>query len=444
MKEALNHTEQAIAINPNLGEALFQAAKVKMALGEVDAALPVLSKAIDQDRFYALKASGDEDFQRHDDKLRDYLNAIRQEKYRQAVPKVKEAFEKFRFWIENAPEVKDSIDIYKANEFMKNGENWPLMDILQVVQTLPELLSNIEQNAKSATFFRQTNTSAISVSYEEAYPVEETYQEEVVIKSGGLFRKAITELQTKSRTTMKIVQKSYSLQGIRLDILDGLGNSSNSFEFCQIPSGSFMMGDDKGNGPIHQVTISQDFYLGKFTVTQAQWETVMGNNPSKFKGANLPVEKVAWDDCQEFIRNLNATCKGAFRLPTEAEWEYACRAGSNGEYCFGDNETQLGDYAWYSANSGKQTQPVGKKRPNAWGLHDMHGNVFEWCQDWHNTYPSGRATDPQGASSGSFRVYRGGCWSRNANEAMSAHRISCAPNHRYDILGFRLVYVQNV
>jgi hypothetical protein len=296
----------------------------------------------------------------------------------------------------------------------------------------------MEEGAQTATFVKNIPTKSISVSYFESTPVEETYQEEIVLKPGNLFRKPVTESQTKSRTTMKRVEKKRSLQAIRLDFLDGMGCEKVSFDFCMIPAGSFIMGD-KTNGPVHPVSISTDFYMGKYPVTQAQWEAVMGSNPSKFKGADLPVEQVSWDDCQEFIRRLNAITKDTYCLPTEAEWEYACRAGSTGKYCFGDNEALLGEYAWFSANSGNQTQPVGKKKPNAWGLHDMHGNVWEWCQDWYGDYPAGAVTDPQGAYSGTDRVPRGGGWYDDAGDATSAGRGGGVPDGRFTHLGFRLV-----
>ena len=137
------------------------------------------------------------------------------------------------------------------------------------------------------------------------------------------------------------------------------------------------------------MTITKPFYLGKYEVTQEQWEAVMGSNPSHFKGPKNPVEQVSWDDCQQFLVKLNAKSGGQgskFVLPTEAQWEYACRAGSTGKFCFGDDEKQLGEYAWYEANSGDKTHPVGEKKPNTFGLHDMHGNVWEWCQDWYGEY----------------------------------------------------------
>ncbi len=437
MMEGLAYTEQALSINPNLGEALFQAAKVSMALGKVDSALPLLSKAINIDRFYTLKAAGDGDFQRYDGKLRDFLDAMRREKYRQEAQKVREALEKFRFWIENAPEAKNDAAIRKANEFLAEGEKWPLLDMLNVIQTLPEHLAGIERAAKAAvSYISFEDGSVISVYYAGICPVKETYQERVIIKPAGFFSSEVTELQTRTRTVMKPVSMMKPLQGKRLDLYDGMGNKKLSFEFSMIPAGEFMMGDSRK----HKVVIHRDFYLGKYPVTQAQWEALMGNNPSYFKGADLPVETVSWEDCQEFIKRLNATGKASFRLPTEAEWEYACRAGSTGAYCFGDNIAQLGEYAWYKDNSGGQTQPVGRKKPNEWGLHDMHGNVWEWCQDWYDySYPDEAVTDPQGPLTGSDRVDRGGGWNFDASRASSAYRYGDPAGDRGSYLGFRLV-----
>ncbi|MEI8241566.1 MAG: formylglycine-generating enzyme family protein, partial [Actinomycetota bacterium] len=158
-------------------------------------------------------------------------------------------------------------------------------------------------------------------------------------------------------------------------------------EMVLIPAGEFMMSDGLGfpiGSEKHKVTITKPFYLGKYEVTQEQWKAVMGNTPSYFKGPKNPVENVSWNVCQEFLVKLNAKAGGQggkFVLPTEAQWEYACQAGSTGIFCFGNDRKQLGEYAWCGKNSGSKTHPVGGKKPNAWGLYDMHGNVSEWCQD---------------------------------------------------------------
>ena len=214
-------------------------------------------------------------------------------------------------------------------------------------------------------------------------------------------------------------------------------------EFVRIPAGEFRMGSksseaDDDERPLTRVRISRGFYLGKYEVTQAEWEAVMGSNPSRFTecGPNCPVERVTWDDVQEFIRRLNATVgEERYRLPTEAEWEYAARAGT-----IGDRYGNLDAIAWNGYNSGGRTHPVGRKAPNAWGLHDMLGNVWEWTQDCYVDHlPGGTVTDPQGPVSGSERVNRGGGWSGFAGNCRASGRIGDSPGFRRDDLGFRLL-----
>ena len=215
---------------------------------------------------------------------------------------------------------------------------------------------------------------------------------------------------------------------------------ATSMEFVRIPAGTFMMGSENGDDdekPIHQVRVTKPFYMGKFEVTQAQWQAVMGSNPSFFNGGNLPIEQVSWNEAQEFIERLNEReSTSSYRLPTEAEWEYACRAGTTGDYA-GD----LGAMAWYKGNSDRKTHPVETKQANAFGLHDMHGNVWEWVQDWSApTYDANApGDDPTGPQSGSSRVFRGGSWGSVAVSCRSADRGSNKPGDRYYGLGFRLV-----
>jgi len=177
------------------------------------------------------------------------------------------------------------------------------------------------------------------------------------------------------------------------------------------------------------VTISKDYWIQTTETTQAQWEAVMGMNPSNRKGADLPMERVSWKDCQEFVKKLNERRKERLMgrtagLPTEAQWEYACRAGKKGEWGFGDDEEKVGDYAWYSQNSDDEAHPVGQKKPNAWGLYDMHGNASEWCEDGYDEeqYPSESVADPKGPSNGPFRVLRGGYWGDGRYATRSASR----------------------
>ena len=193
----------------------------------------------------------------------------------------------------------------------------------------------------------------------------------------------------------------------------------------------------------HQVTISSPYYMGVYEVTQKQYREVMHESPSVFKGDDLPVESVTHDDVQRFIEKLNAlpselAAGRKYSLPTEAQWEYACRAGSRASFYFGDARSQLDDFAWFDENSGSKTHAVGQKKPNAWGLHDMHGNVWEWCLDWYGDYPKGKVTDPMGPSTGISRVHRGGAWGNGAAVCRSANRYWFGPSSQDSALGFRL------
>ena len=216
-----------------------------------------------------------------------------------------------------------------------------------------------------------------------------------------------------------------------------------NLEMVLIPAGKFMMGSpesEKGRSTgenQHEVTITKPFYMGKYEVTQEQWEAVIGHNPSiKTKGARLPVTGVTWFDCQEFVKKLNGKTNGGYRLPTEAEWEYACRAGTTTAYSFGDKITPK-DANYNDSKIGKPMK-VGSYTPNKFGLYDMHGNVFEWCEDWHGEYPFA-VTDPKGPATGEIRVFRGGSFSDDGSGARSSGRIIISPANRGSIGGCRLV-----
>ena len=190
--------------------------------------------------------------------------------------------------------------------------------------------------------------------------------------------------------------------------------------------------------PVHSVTLS-DYYIGETEVTQELWEAVMGSKPSKFKGSQRPVVQVSWNDCQEFIKKLNQLTGKHFRLPTEAEWEYAARGGDRSQgYKYSGSNT-IGNVAWYDDNSNSQTHNVKTKSPNELGIYDMTGNVWEWCQDWCGSYSSGSQTNPTGPSSGSNRVLRGGSWINFASGCRVSKRGSDSPGDRNYYYGFRVV-----
>ena len=220
-------------------------------------------------------------------------------------------------------------------------------------------------------------------------------------------------------------------------------NLINNMVYVQ--GGTFMMGATSEQGsdaygdekPAHQVTLSA-FSIGRYEVTQEEWQTVMGSNPSNFKGVKRPVDNVSWNDCQEFIRKLNAMTGRRFRLPTEAEWEYAARGGNRSQGYKYSGSNNLNSVAWYRDNSGETTHDVGQKSPNELGIYDMSGNVWEWCSDWYGNYSSSSQTNPTGSYSGSIRVSRGGSWYSDARYCRVSTRSNFTPDRRYISLGLRL------
>jgi len=247
--------------------------------------------------------------------------------------------------------------------------------------------------------------------------------------------------------------------GVPVGITNGIG-----MKLKLIPAGEFMMGSPESevyrlyDEYQHRVRITKPFYLGVYEVTQAEYEHVMGENPSSFSSggsrkskvfkldtSRFPVEGVIWQNAVEFLRKLSdlpeeKAAGRIYRLPTEAEWEYACRAGTTTRWHCGDNESDLAKAAWFEDNSENQTHPVGQKEPNAWGLYDMHGNVWEWCNDWYagEYYKSSPENDPLGPTEASYRVFRGGSWDYGAGLCRSAYRFRYDPVLRADDLGFRV------
>jgi formylglycine-generating enzyme required for sulfatase activity len=246
----------------------------------------------------------------------------------------------------------------------------------------------------------------------------------------------ITVSSSSHSFTLTMKKKENSLSPVLQNLINNM---------VRVEGGTFTMGatseqgSDAHNGekPAHQVMLSS-FSIGKYEVTQEEWEVVMGSNPSNFKGAKRPVEFVSWDDCQEFIRKLNVLTGKRFRLPTEAEWEYAARGGNRSQgykYAGGNN---ISSVAWYDGNAGRETHPVGQKQSNEMGLYDMAGNVWEWCQDWKGVYSSSPQTNPTGPSSASLRVYRGGSWGNYARYCRVSIRYYFKPDYRSSYLGLRL------
>ncbi len=217
---------------------------------------------------------------------------------------------------------------------------------------------------------------------------------------------------------------------------------AGSIELVLVDPGSFSMGSTvkADEGPVRTVTLTRGFYFAKTEVSQALFRAVMGKNPSQYDGADLPAERVTWTEANEFARRLSASTGRKFRLPTEAEWEYACLGGTEGPYGYGSDEAKLGTHAWFEGNSRAETHPVGTRTANKWGIHDMHGNVWEWCSDWYTDQPgSGTLTDPTGPATGTNKVLRGSSYGGGVGSCRCANRLSFDPNERFVASGVRVV-----
>ena len=277
-----------------------------------------------------------------------------------------------------------------------------------------------------------------------------------IVKKPKKQKPATTQVAPKKERASK--QRKVQSKKAKVDISPTIGKANYtpnvktfyangvSFEMVEVRGGTFRMGGTSEQGsdadsddeyPVHSVTLS-GYYIGKTEVTQALWKAVMGSNPSRFKGDNMPVECVSWDDCQEFIRKLNSLTSQNFRLPTEAEWEFACRGGNNSRGYKYSGSNYIDNVAWYDGISGDKTHPVATKLPNELGIYDMTGNVWEWCSDWNGKYSSGAQTNPKGPYDGSYRVVRGGSWDDNAKGCRSSNRTCNSPGYHADYLGLRL------
>lgn len=254
-------------------------------------------------------------------------------------------------------------------------------------------------------------------------------------------RKTLINLTFGALSTALYISSAFAVESKTID----------GITLIKIEPGCFQMGRDvnfkesnRNELPAHKVCLEKSFYLGETEVTQTQWVKIMNSNPSKYKVLNNPIESVNWNEVQEFITKLNEkSANGHFRLPTEAEWEYAARAGSTTVYSFGDDPKKLSQYGWFGNEGyGGKSSPVAEKKPNAWGLYDMHGNVWEWVQDWYSetAYANSPANNPQGPETGKYKVSRGGSWVANAFNLRSAVRFTGLPAQRSADIGFRLVW----
>lgn len=421
LQDMRHHAEAAHALDQGLTEAAFQVAKSHMALDKPESALPALREAIERDAAFAVRAAEDPDHRRHEDRLKGFFAALRDEKAREITNRVRVVNERLGFADKitesAAREALARIRAAAACDFSGMG----LVELLSYGATVAKDVADVEGEIERCRRIRRGEQRIVTTRWEEE--ARETYVEDVVVKPGGWFRKPVIEKVKRTRDAgYKIERTRDEKQWVVVDGFGDIVEFARLISFAEIPPGRF--GD---------VAITRGFLIGVGPVTQLEYEVVTGKNPSHFKGPEHPVEEVSWLDAVQFcnaisragglpeayeiegdtVRWLGLASPG-YRLPTEAEWEYACRAGSTKK-----RYGPLNEIAWYDGNSGDSTHPVGKKMPNAFGLYDMLGNVWEWCWDWDGEDPAGEVADPVGPAEGSCRVNRGGSWFYDAEYALS-------------------------
>ena len=348
-----------------------------------------------------------------------------------------------------------------------NGKQCALIKVMvrdNIIKCKGGNIGDIVTEGVVKKIFVTPDSRFLELEFQYNFPLKVTFSDYGIksLAEGGTYTLTLVDAymlsqqssqQNNTHTVVPDVQQAQSTQPSQ-PIVQSVSNSNSNilpitvngvtFNMIKVDGGTFTMGatseqkkPDKDEKPTHQVTLSS-YYIGQTEVTQALWTAVMGNNPSSFKGDNLPVEQVSWEDCQTFIGKLNGLTGKRFRLPTETEWEYAARGGNMSNQTQYSGGRRIDDVAWYGGNSRLKTHPVKAKKPNELGLYDMSGNVWECCQDWYGSYGSNAQTNPTGPDSGSFRVYRGGSWFHAGRHCRSSDRYGISPGNRYDYLGFRL------
>ena len=342
-----------------------------------------------------------------------------------------------------------------------NNKNCALIKVglgLQGVQFEGSIMGSVENKTGEYWVYMPQGNRMLKVKHANYAPVmvnfadygvekvesNRTYELVVVTYPQYAITPNVTNQPVKPQQSTPQIPPTVSDNTISIPIKDGI-----SIDMVRVEAGTFTMGATRemknlwapfdNEEPTHQVTLTNDYYIGKYEVTQALWKAVMGNNPSGFKGDNLPVENVSWKDCQKFISKLNSITGKTFRLPTEAEWEYAARGGNKSRGYQYSGSNNLSDVAWYGDNSGNKTHDVVSNQANELGIYDMSGNVYEWCQDRYDNYSSSSQTNPTGATTGSNRVERGGSWIFTDWGCRSSYRSYGTPDCRYSFLGLRLV-----
>lgn len=464
MRAAMTYTDEAHDLDSDLVEAQFQSAKFRMALGETDPALHSLRWLPVKERVMLLKASADGDFKRYIGKLEGFLSALREEQLTKIQSEVSPVASRIRKWMGDCPELAETPAAQRLVDMAEGAPDRGLLDVHRYFgfgyREDHEQLKNSFFEARRIVTQEWVEAAAESDSADNARELATSFDE-----SGALAE----PLQSGNQTREQQTQERRCREEPEYQFLNGLGeviityrgtpgsrkqfqlppgNAATIWAARWIPPGRFSMGsslfesDRESDEVLHRVTLTDGFFFSETSCTQAQWSLLMPHNPSKFRGANLPVEQVSWEDAREFARKLTEfhhklgliSAGWSWDLPTEAQWEYACRVRKSGEF-----HGPIDSVAWYQLNSQKRTHPVGTRQPNDWGLQDMHGNVAKWCLDWYGQYPFEAVNHPVGPPFGTFRVYRGGGWSDAARCCRSAYRGRSVPDFRSSNIGFSLV-----
>lgn len=439
IRAAVTYTGEALDLDGDLAEAQFQAAKLRMALGEPDAALHGLRWLPLSGRVLLLKAAADGDFLRHSAKLEDFLRTLREEQLTKIRTEVSPVAARIRQWMADCPDLAETPAARRLVDLSEAAEHQGLLEVHRYF----------------GFEFREDHETLRSSFFEAKRTVSREWDEEVVDAAPDadprrrIIHHVDQEPEFRFLNGLGEVLASYrGVPGSRKEFPMPRGDSPVGLAVRWIPPGRFLMGspirepDREPDEVLHTVSFPDGFFFSETPCTQAQWSLFMPENPSRFHGARLPVEQVNWEEAREFARRLTefhfleGLIAPGWRwdLPTEAQWEYACRIRKPGDF-----HGPIDDVAWYRQNSRQRSHPVGQKRPNAWGLHDMHGNVGKWCLDWYGQYPFEAVTHPSGPSFGTFRVYRGGGWSDEARCCRSAYRGRSVPDFRSSNIGFSLV-----
>jgi len=459
LDKALKHTSKAIELNPALGEAFFQKAKILFSQNNIKEAFTYLTQAVDRDSFYVLKAAADDSFTTHISELNDYFIKLKKDKY-----------DKFN------SRITDDLKLFRSSSMPDELQN-VINDFIKEKSLLEIGLSEKRWNDfKLKPWFISKELEEVKLDHEAVISVVEPYREKVVIKSKTWYRSEKFKLITKNRVVEKRKKFKYFLRVYRDSFMFFTGKVLADYDMVLVEGGKFKMGDTNGIGrsderPVQEVELNS-FLISNILVTQKLWNLAMEFNPSNFEGYNLPVEHVSWYDCIEFCNRLSVLAgftpsytifkdktdhnnknkndrvkwtvvcdwnADGYRLATEAEWEYAAKGGKNCNFYNYAGSENVNNVAWHKDNSGYKTHEVAEKDANELGLYDMSGNVWEWCWDWYELYKNEPLNNPKGSESGSYRVLRGGSWADSVNYQRSSSRGKESPLGKYTSIGFRIV-----